>query len=94
MSVVTFETLREIQRKEKKSEQLSELKDEFYKAAKEYFERAAGNSDSSELRNAQNIFDDIIEITPVAGIFIVSFGNSAVKTDYQIIKPAINQFVS
>ena len=61
MSVVTFETLREIQRKEKKSERLSELKDEFYKAAKEYFERTAVDSYRDELRNAQNIFDDIIE---------------------------------
>ncbi len=59
MAVVTFETLREIQRREKKSEQLSELKDEFYKGAKEYFERA--KEDLSELKNAQIIFEDIIE---------------------------------
>ncbi|HIJ97830.1 TPA: DNA replication complex GINS family protein [archaeon] len=60
MAVVTFETLREIQRREKKSEQLSELKDEFYKGAKEYFERTK-NEDLSELRNAQIIFEDVIE---------------------------------
>lgn len=60
MAVVTFETLREIQRREKKSEQLSELKDEFYSAVKEYFERA-GKEDLSELRNAQITFDDIVE---------------------------------
>ena len=60
MAIVTFETLREVQRKEKKSEQLAELTDEFYSGVKEYFTRAA-KSDFSEARNARTIFEDIID---------------------------------
>lgn len=60
MAIVTFETLREVQRKEKKSEDLAELTDEFYAAVKEYFTRAA-KTDFSEVRNARTIFEDIID---------------------------------
>ena len=60
MAIVTFETLREVQRKEKKSENLAELTDEFYSGAKEYFERAA-KSDINEVRNARSVLEDIVD---------------------------------
>ncbi len=60
MAIVTFETLREVQRKEKKSENLAELTDEFYSGVKEYFMRAA-KTDVNEVRNARSVFEDIID---------------------------------
>ncbi|HIJ98817.1 TPA: DNA replication complex GINS family protein, partial [archaeon] len=60
MAIVTFETLREVQRKEKKSENLAELTDEFYAGVKDYFLRAA-KTDANEGRNARSIFEDIID---------------------------------
>jgi len=60
MAIVTFETLREVQRKEKKSENLAELTDEFYTGVKDYFARAA-KTDFTEVRNARSIFEDIID---------------------------------
>ncbi len=59
-TIITFETLREVQRKEKKSETLAELTDEFYSGVKEYFTRAA-KVDLNETRNARTIFEDIID---------------------------------
>ncbi len=59
-TIVTFETLREVQRREKKSEKLAELNEDFYSWVKEYFKRTE-KGDSAELRNAKNIFDDIID---------------------------------
>ncbi len=60
MAIVTFETLREVQRKEKKTEKLAELSDEFYAEAMQYFERSAKN-DLNEARNGRSIFDDIVD---------------------------------
>ncbi len=58
--VITYETLREIQRKEKHSEKLVDLEDAFYSSVQNYLEQKAEDKMAyNELRNAKVIFEDI-----------------------------------
>jgi DNA replication factor GINS len=61
--VITYDTLREIQYNERKSEKLYELDDSFYKSVDEYFDRKGPKDDLVELemRNAKNILKDILD---------------------------------
>jgi len=62
--VVTYETLREIQRNEKKGEMLYELDDSFYSGVNSYV-KSRGKADDemsrTEVMNAQRILRDIMD---------------------------------
>jgi len=60
-SVLTYDTLREIQYNEKNSEKLVDLDNSFYESIEEYFNRKGPKDDLTEieLRNAKNILKDI-----------------------------------
>ncbi|MFO7872496.1 MAG: hypothetical protein R6U26_02515, partial [Candidatus Undinarchaeales archaeon] len=58
--VITYETLREIQRKEKQGEKLVNLEDTFYTSVQNYLEQKEKDGMAyNELRNAKVIFEDI-----------------------------------
>jgi len=60
--VITYETLREIQRNEKSGEQLVKLDDGFYPSVNSYLNRDAPDEfTQTELKNAKLIFEDIVE---------------------------------
>ncbi len=60
--VITYETLREIQRNERRSEKLSDLSDDFYESVNSYLNRDAHDEvTQTELRNAREIIMDIKE---------------------------------
>jgi len=61
---VTYETLREIQRSERKSEKLYELTDSFYSSVASYLEKRSGamdNMSQTEVMNAKCILKDILD---------------------------------
>jgi len=60
--VLTYEALREVQRNERKSEKLTDLKPDFYRSIESYLKRIekTGTSDV-ELRNARSILQDVKE---------------------------------
>jgi len=63
MAEITYEALREIQRQERRSEQLFDIDGEFYKKVYDYLERNSPDDALSaiEKQNATSIFKDIID---------------------------------
>jgi len=63
MAEITYEALREIQRQERRSEQLFDIDGEFYKKVYNYLERDSPDDALSaiEKQNATSIFKDIID---------------------------------
>ena len=64
MEVLTYESLREIQRNEKKSEKLFELNEDFFESSQQYFEQRQKSKDNGnmiELENAKTILRDIVD---------------------------------
>jgi DNA replication initiation complex subunit (GINS family) len=64
MEVLTYESLREIQRNEKKSEKLFELEEDFFESIQKYFEQRENSKDNGsviELENAKTILRDIVD---------------------------------
>lgn len=60
--IITYETLCEIRRDEKKSEKLAKIRNDFYESVEDYLSKGKQNNpDSPELRNARNILQDISE---------------------------------
>ena len=64
MEVLTYESLREIQRNEKKSEKLFELEEDFFESVQQYCEqrgKSKNNGNMIELENAKTILRDIVD---------------------------------